>query len=881
MMRRHRMLQDLDQQIRDHIDHEIEDNLQRGMSLEEARTAAYRKFGNVGLVKEDARAVWVSIPLEHLLQDLRFGCRILTKSPALSATAILLVALVIGGNTTVFSIAHGILNKPAPGVRSANLVRLNWIDDRGQIDNESSYPNFEDLRAQSQTLRPMFAAHFHQFTLSHAGGSYAIDGAVVSRDYFESLGVELLRGSNVFQEESRGPTSDLAAVISHRGWMEYFEGAEDILGRPMLLNGRPAVVVGVAAPPFRGAFIGESLDVWVALVPFARATGEEPELLNRSESSVTVTGRLAPGVSLREANAELTGIWTRLRSTYPDLDRSNITLVPYSAVAGGGSGLDRQGDRVLAIFSIVTLLTVVIVCANVANLLLARATVRQREMALRQSLGAPRGRIIRMLIAEGLVIASLAAVAAFLLAWWVATVIPRFFPPGELMTLATMDVTPDWMVAGYAVALAALALVAFTLVPAIRSWRLELLPWLKAGEQGVVQGQSRLSGGLVVVQLAFSVLLLTSAGLAYRSLFLMDTHDPGFNRRNLLLVTVNTAGSVQTADAHAALLDRLRERLQELPAVQHVTYARRIPFQGFSWGRYLVETPGSAGPGLRAEGNHVGPDYLGALGISPVAGREFAPGEGASTIRSAMISQNLAEALWPGQSPLGRALLLVGPQGDREPPVEVVGVTPDGFFSGFRRDRSRFIFLSAQREPAAPGRAALYVRYVGNLDAIAPAISRRLREADPRAPIMLMRTMESQVEEMIWPVRAVTILLLLFAGGSLLISAIGQYAVVSFDMRRRVREIGLRLALGASSNQVLSSTMREGLRLTILGLAIGFALSVAVGRVLGSVLFGVTPTDPPTYLTVFSLLSAASLLACYVPARVAANASPMTALRQE
>jgi putative ABC transport system permease protein len=663
--------------------------------------------------------------------------------------------------------------------------------------------------------------------------------------------------------------------------MEYFDGAEDVVGRPMLLNGRPVVVVGVAAPRFRGAFIGESLDVWVPLVPFAQSSDDEPQLLNRSQRSMTVTGRLAPGVSLAEAKAELSGIWTRLRSTHADLDGWNITLLPYSAVAGGGSGLDRQGDRVLAIFSIVTLLTVVIVCANVANLLLVRATVRQREMALRQSLGAPRTRIIRMLIAEGLVIASIAAVGAFLLAWWVATAIPRLFPPGELMSLAVMDLTPDWTVAGYAVALAALALVAFTLAPAIRTWRLALLPWLKAGEQGVVPGRSRLSGGLVVVQLAFSVLLLTSAGLAYRSLFLMDAQDPGFDTRNLLLVTVNTAGSAETADAHAALLDRLRDRLVELPGVSHVTYARRTPFQGFGWGDYRVESPGSAAPALRVESNYVGPDYLGALGISPVAGREFAPREGSSAMRSAVISQNLAQALWPGQSPLGRTLLLNGSQDERQTPVEVVGITPDAFFSGFRRDRSGFVFLSAQQEPANPGRATLYVKHAGDLDTIAPAISRRLREVDAQAPIMSMRTMESHVDEMIWPVRAVTLLLLLFAGGSLLIAAIGQYAVVSFDMRRRVREIGLRLALGASSNQILSSTMREGLGLTILGLAIGFGLSLAIGRVLGSVLYGVTPTDAPTYLGVFSVLSAVSLLACYIPARRAANANPMKALRQE
>jgi putative ABC transport system permease protein len=314
------MLQDLDQQMRDHVEQQIDENLQRGMSLDEARIAAHRKFGNMALVKEDVRAVWVSIPLEQLCQDLRSGCRILTKSPALGATAILLVALVIGGNTTVFSIAHGILNKPAPGVQGAGLVRLNWIDGTGRIVNSASYPNFEDLAEQSHTVRPMVAADFHQFTLSHADGSYAIDGAAVSREYFATLGVDLVRGRAFSDSESRGRTTELAAIISHRAWLEYFEGADDVIGRPMLLNGRSAVVVGVLPPPFRGAFIGESLDVWVPVVAFAQASGEGPELLDRSRRSLTVIGRLVPGSSLAEASAELTGIWTRLRTASADLD---------------------------------------------------------------------------------------------------------------------------------------------------------------------------------------------------------------------------------------------------------------------------------------------------------------------------------------------------------------------------------------------------------------------------------------------------------------------------------------------------------------------------------------------------------------------------------
>jgi predicted permease len=816
------------------------------------------------------------------VQDLRSGARILTQAPALSATAALLVAIVIGGNTTVFSIVHGILKKPAAGVRATGLVRLNWINEKtGTIEPSASYPNYMDLLEQN-ALEPMLVSDsWRRLTLHHENGSYAVNGSLVSDNYFDTLGVRLAQGRGFADDASGTSASDIPVVISHNAWQNYFYGA-DVIGRPIRINQHPATIAGVAQRGFRGMRLGESADVWIPLLRFGRASGEESVLQDRFDALFDVTGRLAHDASLAQATVEIGAVWARLQASHPELKDWRITLVPYSAVAGSGTGLDHSSNRLLGILAIITMITLVVACANVANLLLGRAVARQREMALRQALGASRARILRLLFAEGFIISSLAASAAFLFAWWTARGLSGIVPPGEFSALTAVDFTPDWRVAAYAATLAAVALVAFTIAPAVRTWQLALLPWLRSGEQAVVQGRSTLSRALVVVQVAFSVLLLTCAGLAYRSLFLMGVTDPGFDTANLVRVTINTEGSATTAEMNRAIVEMLRGRLREVPGVRQVSYARLRTFHRGWTGRGVRNSSTSSEP-VNADINYVGAEFLSVLGV-PVAGREFTERDNAYATGSAVISRNLAEALWPGQSPIGRTVLIdQGNERERRPAKEaqVVGVSADGFFSGFRREHLKFVFLSAAQEPSMPGATVFHVRYTGSLDTIAPAIVRKVRDVDGRAAIAEIRTLESDVDAALWPIRVIATLLTAFAAGSLLIAAIGQYAAMSFEMRRRTREVGLRIALGASSRQVLTSVIKQGGGLTAIGLAIGFALSIATGRLLGRSFYGVTPTDPLTYLGVFALLFVASLVACILPARRASIVDPVVALRYE
>ena len=867
-----RVDREMEDEIRFHLAEETRLQTERGLPAAEAATAARRAFGNIALAKENTRAVWVSTPLEQLVQDLRIGCRILTKAPAVSATAVILIALVIGGNTTVFSIAHGMITKPAPGVHAPGLTTLSWVTETGEIQTHAEHRVFAHFQQQSTALQ-IAAVDLQRVTLTHDNGSYAARIGIVSPNYFDTLGVRLVKGRSFTPDEAERGRSGLLVVIAHHVWQNSFGGIHGIVGQVVAVNGQQATVVGVANPEFRGAWLAEMADLWVPLA------GEFRQWLqpNRSGVDVAMFGRRRPGVSLSSAQSELTTIWTQLQLAHPEVNQKvRVRLVPYSATAGGNSIISTQGTRMLAIFSIVTVLTIAIVCANVANLLIARAVVRQREIALRQSLGASRARIVRGLLAEGLALSVVAWIVACLFAWIVASTAPRLVVPAAQGEILTPDLTPDWTVVGYALVLALVCTMAVTLGPALRTWRQQLLPFLKVGEQSVVRARSTLSRALVVLQLAFSMLLLTTAGLAQRSLSLQDSADVGFNTRNLLLATVNTSAAAADAKGNSALVEALRERVARLPGVEGTSY---VPLRRLSrWAVFPVRRDRASEPITTVE-NRVASDLFSTLGVPFVAGHDFRPHE-IPTRRSVIVTREVAVALWPGESAIGKVLIAGPDAGAVE--AEVVGVVRDAFFAGRSNDtRPRHVFFSNAERPGPPGETTFYIRHSGSQAALGPAVAKAFREVDAGVATASLRSLESQIAEDAAPLVMLASLLTLFAGGSLLIAAIGQYAVVAFDGRRRSREFGVRIALGASSRQLVSSVIAESFRLTALGLAIGFALSVAVGVVLARVLYGITPTDLATFASVFVLLAGASLVASYLPARRAASTDPMVVLRTE
>jgi predicted permease len=873
MWRRPNRDHELDEELRDHLERQVEQNISTGMPPEEARRQALLQFGNVPLVKEDTRAVWTRVGIEQLLLDVRVGARILTRSPGLSATAAVLIALVIGINTTIFSAVNSTVRRPAPGVTADDLVKVALADRPGAPF--ISFPDYLQYQKQTKTLRALTASTNRRVTLTTDRGSYAVFIAAVDANYFETVGVSVARGRSFdVSEKTIGP-SGLTAIISDQAWKNYFDGDPQVIGRSIEVNGFPATIVGVAPPMFRGLGLTERSDVWLPLLAFWQGVMPEDAraVSNPNIATVDVVGRLAPGRNVSEAQAEFSTIEARLRLANPAIERHPISVVRDTGTAGGVAPAIMPAF--LALFSIVTLLTVFIVSANVANLMLARSMARQRETALRQSLGASRMRIVRLLLAEGMSISLVAWGAAWVMTMWAVRMIPQMLPPTPL-TQSGLNMAPDWRVVSYAMLLAAIGTVAFTLAPALRVWKQDPLPWLKAGEQSVAPGRSRLSSALVVLQLAFSVVLLTGAGLASRSAAMMQV-DVGFDSRNLLIVRVSTAGSARSREAHLSLTEQVRERFTRLPGVQSASYSE-FPARG------PARTLGSAPPAI-ATVYPVGPDYLKVFGLRLIAGRGLRSDDYAGAATVAVVNQNLADALWPGQAAVGQTMQF-GPERQR---IEIVGVVANAFVAGFNPERPEakpnYAFVSTPRNAlvsaAGGGEMTLYVRHGGNLETVAGAIGPTLRNLDRRIPIVYMRTMDEQLDSLALSATMIARLLAIFSLVSLLIAAIGQYAVVAFNMRRRVREFGVRIALGASASQVLGGVLREGLWLTFIGLVCGLALSVAVAVAARSVLFNVTPTDPQTYAGVFAILSVVSLFACGLPARGASRVDPVRALRQE
>jgi predicted permease len=804
--------------------------------------------------------------LEQSLGDFRAAIRALAKSLPFTAAAIALIAVGIGANTAIFSMIHAVLTKPAPGIQADRLVSIAQVI-HGEASPEFSYPEYLDYALNTQTLRSLIAYGGARFTVTSPDGSYELRGQRVTANFFDALGVHLARGRTFTPDEASG-AAGLAAVIAWHVWQNQFHGAGDIIGRTILVSGLPATIVGVTAQGFRGPQFVPNFEIGLPIAADSRLRGTDRRLFDRTFHYVAVIGQLAPRATVRQVQAEFDVMskYVQSQPATPDGKFVPIQVAPYSSTAFSV----WQSARAHFFGSIITavgLLTLLIVCANVANLMLARSVARQREMAVRRSLGASHLRILRLLMSEALVLALAASAAALLFASWVVRAIVKLIPPLASGARIEPDLTPDTQVALYALSLAVLSALAFTIAPAVRAWRQELLPWLRSGENSIAPGRSTLSRFLVVAQLALCVLLLTGAGLASRSVYLIGQIDLHFAKDHLLLAGINTAGAAAAQD-NIALLERLRQRLRAVPGIVSVSYATAVPSSNFGGWSDSVQPVGAA-QSVHANGMYAGPGYLETLGVRGMEGRGITAEDVTANRKVAVINRNLAQTLWPGQSALGRELLVFNES------VTVVGVAPNTQ----SQPGTNYVFLPDRA--GAVGSRVIYLRYTGSLEAIGPSVRQAIREVDTRIPVVSLRTMETELAEDNGPSILIASLLGVFSTAALILAAIGLYAVVALQTARRKRDFGIRMALGASTNQILATVLREGLLLAAIGGICGLALSAAAGKALRSLLVGISPTDPITYCAVIALLTSVSLLACYIPASRATQIDPSEALRQE
>ncbi len=842
--------------------------------------AGSRTTNRVSILQLDANTlhethepVSVTVKAEQIARDLWLGFRALAKAPGFSAAAIALIAVGIGGNTAIYSMIHAVLTKPAPGVNGDGLVSFGATVNGRPEEPEGSYLEYLAYVNHSESIRPIAASRFTFFTMSLKDGSYELRGERVTQNYFDTLGVRMARGRGFTPEETRG-TNGLAAVIAYHVWQNQFHGDGAAVGQTVALNGCAATIVGVTAQGFRGSRFAPNYEIGVPIEAYERLCGHNGELADPRIASLDILGRLAPGFSMAQARAEFAGLGRRLQEAYPDVQRGRMPqLAEYSASAFSPMQ-SAQARLFMRVLGTVGILTLLIVCANVANLMLARSVARQREMAVRRALGAPHGRILQLLFSEGLALSLSAAAAAWIFARWATSAIVKLIPPLSSGARIEPDLGPDSAVAVYALALAALSALAFTAAPAIRAWRQQVLPWLKAGEHGVASGRSALANLLAGGQLALCVVLLTAGGLASRSLYLIGAADLHFKKDYLLLLNVNTSGAAQDERQNITLLDRLDRRIAALPGVTAVSYASAVPPSNFGgWGG-AAQAQGSA-ESVRTAGVNAGPGYIETLGVPVVAGRGITADDVAGGRNVTVINRHLANALWPNESPLGRTLMMFGE------PSEVIGVTVNAAMATMQGGNPNYVFLPEQPRGSRTGGRVLFVRYSTDEAGVVAAVRGAIRETDSRIPISAVRTMQEEIEADNAPQILVASLLGVFSTGSLIVAAIGLYAVVAFHTARRTRDFGIRLALGAGSGEILRSVLRDGLAVAAIGSGLGVALSLAAGRLFASLLVAVTPMDLPTYAGVISLVTAVSLAACAIPARRAARVDPVIALRQE
>jgi predicted permease len=1020
MKRRERMLNELEQDIRAHIEMETQDNIARGMSAEEAHYAAVRKFGNVTRVQEDAREVWSFVWLEQLWQDVRFGLRMLLKSPAFTAVAVLTLAFGIGANTAIFSLIDAVMLRSLPVEKPAQLMLLKWsarkspnihgIMSAGDCPSDLrrdalnpagcsfSEPMFREI-AQADIFSGMAAfANTGRLDLTGNGPASVINGQLVSGDFFRTMGLRDAVGRLIDASDDT-PAAAPVAVLNYGYWQSAFGGSRQVVGRTIELNAVPFTIVGVAEQRFTGITPGSDYDVWVPLSNQPRINplkgmdpfGGQDRRNDMGFWWLTIVGRLKPGMPVTQAQAVVSGIFRNemlhgavplfhgnqmasgpaVRLAAPTAAGSEHTPASASApvpalLAAGNAAIQVQRQAVggaspqsagngkaqviqpapqgaaaasggvrpggtpsasvpttlstaddnprLTLVSAQTGLTgtrsrysdplyvlmlavgiiLLIACANVAGLMLARAAARQKEMAVRLALGAGRTRIVRQLLTESLMLSVLGGAMGILFAYWGAHAIVSFVSSNQTRPLGfAMGV--DLRVLGFTVLVTLCTGILFGVAPAFRSTRVDLTPTLKQGE-GSSAGAGH-SGGrwwsvgnaLVVTQVALAVLVLVGAGLLVRTLQNLRSVDMGFDAHNILIFGIDpTLAGYKGAQADNLYRD-LQGRLAETPGVKSASYSMMpllsngLMITAFHW-------PGTPeDQTAESDALDVGPNFFETLHIPFLAGRGFsaadfdlAAANGGEKPTSAptpvIVNQTFVQKYLGKENPIGKAYgaAAAGPFGGPTPGYEIVGVVRDAKYNDLRREIHPMMY-----HPHHVGVATFELRTAADPQALLPAVREVVGQVNANLPLFNVTTQSDQIDRLLFQERLVARLAGFFGVLALLLACIGLYGLLSYEVSRRTREIGIRIALGAQPDRVLQLVLWQGIALAMVGAALGIGIALGVTRYLGSMLFNVRASDPLTMSAVAVLLALVALAACYIPARRAMRVDPMVALRYE
>jgi predicted permease len=886
---RRRKEEELDAEIQSYLEVAIRDRMERGETAEQARANALIEFGNVGLVKEVTREMWGWALLERLGQDLRFGLRMLGKDKGFSAIALLSLALGIGANTAIFSLVDTVLIKMLPVKNPEQLVFLERGDVPPGSQRTLSRAFFEQARAGHETLAGVCT--FLTDTRVHVVLDGQAEMAIAQRvtgNFFAVLGVNTLLGRTITEADDKVPGAHPVVVISHRYWQRRFASDPAIVGKSISVSGHTFTIIGVTPPEFFGAVVGEAPDLWAPMMMSEQISPGFPINQYFRNPVYPVLARLKPEVSEQRARTLLTQLlrqtaleeigleielWSPERQQA--LRQQTIALVPASR---GLATLRRQFSEPLRILMAVVGLILLIACANVANLSLARATARRKEIAVRLALGASRFRLIRQLLTESLLLAGLGGALGLALAWWSNRFLLALMASGR--NPISLNVALDARVLTFTAAASLLAGILFGLAPAWRATDVALTPALQDSSRSA-GGGARLTAGksLVVMQVALSLSLLISAGLFIRSLGKLYTLDAGFKKENVLLVSTDARMIGYQDKQIAALYQRLLERFKTIPGVRSAS----LGWAGLLGGGWIKNLgtlhvqgrPAPPGPPRRPQVVGVGPDYFETVGMTILRGRSFTARDfdRESGPRPVIVNETFARYLFGEEDPIGQRFGY-NAAGDES---EIVGVVKDTKHSSLRETTQGAFY-----GPDFGNRDTTFqLRTVADPTRIIGAVRQAAREIDANLPLYHIKTLATQVDESLVQERLISTLSGFFGLLSLLLAAIGLYGILAYAVSQRTREIGIRIALGAQPGAVLRMVLRQGLILTLFGVGFGLAASLGATRLLESQLFDVTPTDPVTFVVVPILLLTVALLACLVPARRATNVDPLIAIRQE
>ena len=865
---------EIDEEMRFHIDMRADENVRRGMPPDAARREAERRFGRLTRVKEQGYEVRGGRWLETFWQDCRYGARSLRKSPAFTAAALLTLALGVGANTAIFSVVEAVLLRALPYANADRVVLL-WENNRlrGRSHNVVNPGNFLDWRDQSQSFDEMAAFADQRYNLTGGGEPEEVAAQATTPNLFQLLGARPALGRTLVPGDEEDGRDDVA-VISHALWQRRFGGSPDAVGRTVVLNGNSVTVVGVMPPDFRwfikeNSLSGKPADVWV---PMGLTEQQRAARRGRFMSAVA---RLKPGVSFEQAQAEMETVGARLEAQYPEVNKGwGVTVVPLREQLAG-----EIRPALLVLLGAVGFV-LLIACVNVANLLLARSAGRHKEMAVRAALGAGRTRIVRQLLTESLLLAVAGGAAGLLLSRWCVTALVALSPP-NLLGAGQVGVNPTVLLFTLVVSL--LTGVAFGLVPALETSRLNLSESLKESSRGSVGGgrARRLRGALVVAEIGLALVLLVGAGLMVRSFLRLQAVNPGFDPANLLTMRVMLPQSkYPEAGRRVEFFRQAAGRLSALPGVRSASAVSALPFAdlGAATRFTVVGRPApSAAEQPVTDVRVADENYFRTMNIPVVAGRTFTEREAVEDRKVAVVNEAMARRYFPGEDPVGQRIVV---NMSAEPgPTEIIGVVGDARYDKLEGELRPMVYWTPPQLTYSS--MTFVIRTAGDPEALAPAAVREIQAVDKDQPVSDVRTMESWVAESTARTRFGTLLLGAFACAALLLAAIGIYGVISYSVAQRRNEIGVRMALGAQAGDVLRLVIGQGMRLVLAGVGLGLLGAFALTRVMSGLLYGVGAADPPTFAANALLLTAVSLVACYIPARRATRVNPLTALRHE